>query len=466
MPAKASLPIPFSKRLEQQLGSESSLLFDALSTPSPTSIRINPTKYHQPVPLERVSWSSHGYYLEERPSFTLDPQLHAGAYYVQEASSMFLEEVVRQSVDLNQPLRVLDLCAAPGGKSTLLASILGADSMLVSNEVIKSRAEILAENITKWGAPNVLVTNNDPRDFQRLEGFFDLMVVDAPCSGEGLFRKDPHAISEWSPANANLCVDRQRRILMDAWPSLKPGGVLIYSTCTYNPAENEENIDWLAGQQQVEGIRLAIDPALGIKEREAAHNIVGYQFMPHLVKGEGFFVCAVRKLDGEEWQAPRKDKFPLAPTGKKEQTEVAAWLTAEHDYFQHYENILALPLSDSAAWGAAIRELRIVQAGVLVAEIKKKNLVPAPALALSTIYKKETFPTWELDLRQALQYLRKEEWPIDRERDGWHLMCYQQFSLGWIKRIATRFNNYYPLHWRIRMELPKEIPTLVLDRLS
>ena len=456
------LPPKFKDRIAGQLGKDTEIFLDGLTTPSPTSLRLNPTKYHQAVPLERVPWSSHGYYLEERPSFTLDPLLHAGAYYVQEASSMFLEEVVKQSVDLSQPLKVLDLCAAPGGKSTLLASILGAGSMLVSNEVIKSRAEILAENITKWGAPNVLVTNNDPRDFQRLEGFFDLMVVDAPCSGEGLFRKDPHAISEWSPANANLCADRQRRILMDAWPTLKPGGVLIYSTCTYNPAENEENIDWLAGQQQVEGIKLDVDPALGIKELEAAHNIVGYQFMPHLVKGEGFFVCAVRKLNGEEWQPPRKDKFPLAPTGKKEQTEVAEWLTGEHDYFQHYENILALPTGDNAAWGAGIRELRIVQAGVLVAEIKKKNLVPAPALALSAIFKKETFPTWELDLRQALQYLRKEEWPIEREKDGWHLMCYQQLPLGWIKRIATRFNNYYPLHWRIRMELPAELPPPVL----
>ncbi|MEQ9099670.1 MAG: rRNA methyltransferase [Imperialibacter sp.] len=455
---KTNFPASFSNRLQAQMGAEASLLLDALSTTSPTSIRINPTKFHAPVLLERVPWSSHGYYLEERPSFTLDPLMHAGAYYVQEASSMFLEEVVRQSVDLEQPLRVLDLCAAPGGKSTLLASLLSRESLLVSNEVIKSRAEILAENLTKWGAPNVVVSNNDPRDFDRLEGFFDVIVVDAPCSGEGLFRKDPNAINEWSPDNAHLCSDRQRRILMDVWPALKPGGVLIYSTCTYNPAENEKNIQWLSEQTQLEALPLEVDPALQIKEVEAANNIAGYQFMPHLTKGEGFFVCAVRKLDGEEWQAPRKDKFPLAPTGKKEQAEVAPWLTDERDYFQHYENILALPTGDNESWGAVIRELRIVQAGVLVAEIKKKNLVPAPALALSIIFKKDAFPAWELDLRQALQYLRKEEWPIDREKDGWHLMCYEQLPLGWIKRIATRFNNYYPLHWRIRMELPGELP--------
>jgi len=440
------------------MGDEARILLEALATDSPTSIRINTAKFPAPAPLKKVPWASNGYYLEERPLFTLDPLLHGGAYYVQGASSMFLEEVVKQTADLNQPLKVLDLCAAPGGKSTLLASLLNKESLLVSNEVIKSRAEILAENLTKWGAPNVVVTNNDPRDFDRLQGFFDVVVVDAPCSGEGLFRKDPDAISEWSPDNANLCSDRQRRILMDVWPALKPGGVLIYSTCTYNPAENEQNIQWLSQQAQLEPLSLSVDPKLKIREVEAADNIIGYQFMPHLTKGEGFFVCAVRKLDGEEWQAPRKDKFPLAPTGKKEQAGVTPWLTEERDYFQHYENILALPPDNHSSWGAVIRELRIVQAGLLVAEVKKKNLVPAPALALSTIFRKEAFPSWELDLRQALQYLRKEEWPIDREKDGWQLMCYRQLPLGWIKRIATRFNNYYPLHWRIRMELPEILP--------
>ncbi len=458
------LPKSFQERMMGILGNKAEVFLDSLTSPSPTSIRINTSKFQGAIPLEKVPWSSNGYYLNERPSFTLDPLMHAGAYYVQEASSMFLEEVVRQTVDLSQPLRVLDLCAAPGGKSTLLASLINKDSMLVSNEVIKSRAEILAENLTKWGAPNVVVSNNDPRDFDRLEGFFDVIVVDAPCSGEGLFRKDPNAIKEWSPDNAHLCSDRQRRILMDAWPALKPGGVLIYSTCTYNPAENEENIQWLSQQTQLEPLRLEVDAQLNIKEVEAAGNIFGYQFMPHLTKGEGFFVCAIRKLDGVEWQPPRKDKFPLAPTGKKEQAEVAPWLTDERDFFQHYENILALPTGANTSWGAAIRELRIIQAGVLVAEIKKKNLVPAPALALSTIFKKDTFPTWELELRQALQYLRKEEWPIEREKDGWHLMCYEQLPLGWIKRIATRFNNYYPLHWRIRMELPENINHPFLEK--
>lgn len=460
MPGGASFPTSFSTRLDQQLGPDASLLLATLDTSSPTSIRINPAKFQGQHTLDQVPWSSQGYYLDERPVFTLDPFLHAGAYYVQEASSMFLEEVMRQSADLTTPLKVLDLCAAPGGKSTLLASIISSDSLLVANEVIKSRAEILAENLTKWGAPNVIVTNNDPRDFQRLEGFFDVLVIDAPCSGEGLFRKDPESVREWSPENASLCSERQRRIVMDAWPALKPGGVLIYSTCTYNPAENEENIRWLSQQAELEAVPLAVDPSLNIKAVQATDAIVGYQLMPHLVKGEGFFVCAVRKTGGNDWQPPRKDKFPLAPAGKKEAAEVAGWLVDGRELLMHYENMLAFPESQAATWGAVIRALRIVQAGVAVAEVKKKNLVPAPALALNTIFNPQHFPQWELSLEEALRYLRREEWPIDRERDGWQLMTYRQLPLGWIKRIATRFNNYYPLHWRIRMELPTqpEIP--------
>ncbi|MES1226926.1 MAG: RsmB/NOP family class I SAM-dependent RNA methyltransferase, partial [Bacteroidota bacterium] len=200
-----------------------------------TSVRVNPNRtfnveYSTLNVQGKVPWSSNGYYLSERPSFTTDPLFHAGAYYVQEASSMFLEEAVKQTCDLSKPLKVLDLCAAPGGKSTLLQSIISNESLLISNEVIKSRVNILSENITKWGAANVVVTNNDPKDFQRLPEYFDLIVIDAPCSGSGLFRKDPEAITEWSSDNVMLCSQRQQRILADILPCLKPGGILIYST--------------------------------------------------------------------------------------------------------------------------------------------------------------------------------------------------------------------------------------------
>ena len=211
----------FVQNIKKQLGeSESQALFEALTSDSPTSIRINPNKdYSKTFPLtEKVAWSSYGYYLEERPIFTLDPLFHAGTYYVQEASSMFVEQAFRQYVD--SPVRVLDLCAAPGGKSTLLQSILPENSLLICNEYIRQRAYILNENVQKWGGENTIVTNNSPEDFQHLHSYFDVILVDAPCSGEGMFRKDPNAISEWSPNNVELCVERQKKILLSIEVSL------------------------------------------------------------------------------------------------------------------------------------------------------------------------------------------------------------------------------------------------------
>src|SRR4030095_5372686 len=210
--------------------------------------------------------STYGYYLPERPVFTLDPLFHAGVYYVQEASSMFLEQALKQSVDLSQPIKILDLCAAPGGKSTLIESLLNEESLLVSNEVIKTRVNVLQENITKWGGKNVVVTNNDAKDFARLENYFDVIVVDAPCSGSGLFRKDPEAVAEWSPGNVALCSQRQMRILADVFPSLKKNGILIYSTCSYSEKEDELILDWIKESFEVRSLRFDVQPAWQIVE--------------------------------------------------------------------------------------------------------------------------------------------------------------------------------------------------------
>ena len=245
-----SLPTAFTERMQQLLGNESETFFQALVSESPTSIRLNPEKTaNTDLPFSellsrQVPWCSNGYYLKERPSFTSDPLLHGGAYYVQEASSMFLQ-VVLQQITGDTPLRVLDLCAAPGGKSTLLANNLPKDSLLVSNEVIKSRASILKENIIKWGYDHIVVTNSDPNRFTGMKGAFDMILVDAPCSGEGMFRKDEKAITEWSENNLCLCEERQKRILSDVWDALAPGGYLVYSTCTYNPGENEDILNWI-----------------------------------------------------------------------------------------------------------------------------------------------------------------------------------------------------------------------------
>src|SRR6187402_2422850 len=225
-----------------------------------TSIRTNPAKQSEiKIQKSKIGWSDYGYYLETRPSFTFDPLFHAGSYYVQEASSMFLEQALKQTVDLSRSLKVLDLCAAPGGKSTHLLSLISKESLLVSNEVIRARANILTDNIVKWGCSNVIVTNNDPRDFQRLENYFDVIVVDAPCSGSGLFRRDPEAIDEWSEQNVALCSQRQQRILADVLPALKNGGVLIYSTCSYSKEEDELICKWLRDELSIENCQLSID---------------------------------------------------------------------------------------------------------------------------------------------------------------------------------------------------------------
>ena len=246
-----TLPALFEERMRKLLPEESEAFFAALQTEPPVSIRLNPGK---PVPISRlfpdeqiglpVSWCESAYYLKSRPVFTLDPCLHSGTYYVQEASSMFLYHIFGQILPAH-PVRVLDLCAAPGGKSTLIASRLSSGSLLVANEVIRSRAGILKENMIKWGTSHVVVTNNDPADFHHLKGAFDIIVVDAPCSGEGMFRKDPGAIQEWNESNLQLCSERQQRILADIWPCLKPSGFLVYSTCTYNPGENEAILERL-----------------------------------------------------------------------------------------------------------------------------------------------------------------------------------------------------------------------------
>src|SRR5688572_13773005 len=294
----SSLPKEFEDTLRGKLGESFDHFLNSLQQPSPVSIRHNPYK---PFNLEgeQIAWSKYGKYLRERPVFTLDPAIHAGAYYVQEASSMFLEQAITQAVDLTKPLRVLDLCAAPGGKSTHLLSLLNQESLLISNEVIRSRASILSENIQKWGHQNVIITNNDPEDFSKLEGFFDVIVVDAPCSGEGLFRKDPDAMQEWSLANVDLCCKRQRRILADIWPALKTKGVLVYSTCTFNEQENEENLQWLQKQNDVEGVSLTIDKDWGIETVQVG-KLKGYRCYPHKVKGEGFFLSAIRKNEPQE----------------------------------------------------------------------------------------------------------------------------------------------------------------------
>ena len=291
------IPHDFKIRTKQWLSDEYVSLEKALQEEAPVSIRLNPAKQTAPVSrYEKVKWCGTGYYLPERPSFTFDPLFHAGCYYVQEASSMFLEQVVKQYI--TSPVVCLDLCAAPGGKSTHLSSLLPERSLLVSNEVIHSRANVLKENLIKWGSPYTVVTCNDPKEIGQLTHLFDVIVADLPCSGEGMFRKDPNSRNEWSMANVQLCAARQRRIIHDIWNCLKPGGLLVYSTCTFNREENEENIRYLVKQFDAEVLSLTVEDGWNISPA-IEESFPMYRFYQHKTKGEGFCLSLLKKPDAE-----------------------------------------------------------------------------------------------------------------------------------------------------------------------
>jgi 16S rRNA C967 or C1407 C5-methylase (RsmB/RsmF family)/NOL1/NOP2/fmu family ribosome biogenesis protein len=455
------LPISFAERMQRLLGPDYQQFETALQQTPPVSIRLNPAKLQATLSLPTVPWARQSYYLPERPLFTLDPLLHAGAYYVQEASSMFLEQALRQVINLDEPLQVLDLCGAPGGKSTHLASLISPESLLVSNEVIRSRAAILAENIMKWGSGNVLVTNNDPRDFVKLPEFFDVLVVDAPCSGEGMFRKDAQAMQEWSEENVKLCAQRQQRILAEVWQALKPGGILIYSTCTWNELENEQNMAWLASQQDATSIKLELDPAWGIVPSQL-EGVEGYRFYPHRVQGEGFFMTVLRKA-GEPDQriggSSKRKKYKLTVAGKKEKALVQDWVLApdKYEWVQHGEIISAIPANLFEAADEVYQKLYVIYAGIEVAEVNGKKIKPLQPLAVSQHLAPNAFKTVEVDLEMALRYLRKEDINLGIAGTDWILLQYKGLPLGWAKQIGNRLNNYYPKEWRIRMDLPQEI---------
>lgn len=423
-----------------------------------TSVRINPDKIFNKqnsifnVQLERVKWNEHGYYLPQRPSFTIDPLFHAGAYYVQEASSMFLAEVLKQTSDLTKPLKVLDLCAAPGGKSTLMQSLISAESLLVSNEVIKARVNILSENITKWGAANVIVTNNDPKDFQRLQNYFDVIVVDAPCSGSGLFRKDPAAIKEWSENNVQLCSQRQQRILTDILPSLKEGGVIIYSTCSYSTEEDETIADWLVENCHLSPTPIQLKKDWNIIETTSLqHKACGYRFYPDKLKGEGFFIAAFKKQ-----QAPGEVQSTAKAKSRSEKISTAVieiirpYLKNGDDFFffKQNEEIIALPLAFEKELPVIQSALYIKKAGVRLGTIIRNELIPDHELAVSTIID-SAVRTIDVDNTTALQYLRRVEIKLPETSNGWAVLRYGQLPIGWVKILPNRVNNYYPKDWRI-----------------
>lgn len=378
---------------------------------------------------------------------------------------MFVEQAMRRYAS-DAPLLMLDLCAAPGGKSTLLRSLLPEGSLLVANEVIRNRSQVLAENLTKWGDPDVIVTNNDPSDFTALENCFDAILTDVPCSGEGMFRKDPVAVSEWSSENVEICYQRQRRILTDVWPALKAGGLLIYSTCTYNTKENEENVRWICRELGADVLPLDVP-----EEWKVTGNLLPdetfpvYRFLPHRTTGEGFFMTVMRKRSSTESDVnpssqplrknkkeQQKKKPQIVPT-KEQLTTIRQWVKADDEYvWQQGDGVLSLfPRRYESLLTLFRNTLRIVQAGVQVAELKGKEWQPVHALAMSRLLRQEAFPTEEVSYEQAIAYLRKEAITLPTEAPrGILLLTYRQQPIGFVKNIGNRANNLYPQEWRIR----------------
>ena len=421
----------------------------------PVSIRLNPKKIADGATLfeeaEQVPWARDGYYLPERPAFAQDPLWHAGAYYVQEASSMILEAVLHQYLASDGPNRVvLDLCAAPGGKSTHLLSLLRPQDMLISNEVIGTRVAVLLENITRWGHANSVVTQNDPAVWGSMPHVADVMVVDAPCSGSGLFRRDPEAIKEWSREAVQHCSFRQHRILTDAWDALKPGGLLLYTTCSYSPAENEQVVDWISENYEADVLPLDIKEYWGVETAfTLVHQHPCYRFYPHKVRGEGFFLAVLRKKEAEILAPPKSIKI-----GKQEKLPpdlLSPWINADEVlmHYLHKEKIYLMPPQVCTFFQTWHKALNIRKAGVCAGQWLRNGLQPDHALAMSHLLNAGVTRV-ELSKEDSLEYLRKTAIAMPGAPTGWLLPTFKGISLGWAKNLGNRINNYYPKEHKLR----------------
>lgn len=443
-PENVPIPSAFRERAKQWLPTEWQGLEHALDQPVPTSIRLNVDKLRT-FPGEAVPWCANGRYLPQRPVFTLDPLLHAGCYYVQEASSMLLEVAIRASGAMDRDIMALDLCAAPGGKSTHLRSLLSPGSLLVANEVVAARRPVLCENLWKWGRPNMVVTGSPTEHFAALTAFFDLVLVDAPCSGEGMFRKDPFARQQWSPALVEECAHMQRGILQHAWECLRPGGTLIYSTCTWEPFENEAQVRWLL-HQGAEPIALPMEPDRGLVPSEGFGD-TAWRAYPHRVQGEGFFIAAVRK-PGEA--IPGR---PGRGTARAHLPDVCrAWSLMGHEQHgtEHDGTWYTVHASHANELGKLQATVNVVAPGIPIAVAKGASYKPHPAWALNNDLARSAFEEVEADTGQTLTYLRGDVLRTSGAA-GTALLTHGGHPIGWLHGAGTRWNNPWPRPWRIRM---------------
>ena len=469
------LPDSFDTQMHALLGPDRwPMVRQALTeSDSPVSLRLNTQKVGEDVvPLEaegEVPWCRDGWYLSGRPAFTFDPLFHAGAYYVQEASSMFLDRVLRQYV--NEPVRMLDLCAAPGGKSTVARAALPEGSLLVSNEPMRTRAQILVENMLKWGHEDVIVTNNLPRDFRRAGLGFDVILTDVPCSGEGMFRKDEGAIREWSLQNVEQCWRLQREIVDEAWQCLRPGGLLIYSTCTFNVKEDEENVRWIC-EKGAEPLSVQVEPSWQITgSLLSGFDAPVYRFLPGVTRGEGLFMAVLRKPVGTSCQ--NNKERGTNNKGQRRNDKGLSSVAQNPLSISHTvprvlgSKILAIPDCWADVFDAMVRSLNVIHAGVFIGETKGRDLIPSASLALVRCLRRDAYAQCELNYTQVVAYLRRETitLPADMPR-GFVLVTYRGLPLGFVKNLGSRANNLFPTEWRIRSthaptEAPSVLPELV-----
>ena len=453
-----NLPEAFLEQLRGLLPDEWERLAGTITSSEPSvAVRVNAARgVGVPDGARRVPWCDQGFYTEGRPSFTFDPDWHAGRYYVQDASSMFISHVIRHFV--HDPVRYLDLCAAPGGKTTAAIQALPPQSLVVANEIVPPRARVLADNVIRWGSPRCVVTSNAPAQIGKFTHFFDVIAADVPCSGEGMMRKDAEAVSQWSPDLVTQCALRQREILKDVWQALRPGGLLIYSTCTYNRQENEEIADYVLQELGATSLEVPVEaswnihPAIG----SDAH---GYRFMPHRVDGEGLFMAVFRK-DGN---APRQD-FRIKEKNIKKVDEMGKkWLSAPEAFILDQQGDLSIAVpQDIRREVAAMRDsLNVLHAGVELATVMGRKLVPHHALAMSLARAEDAFPTCEVDYPTALRYLRGESITIDAPR-GYVLIACDGAVLGFANNLGNRANNLYPKPLRIlSTHTPDAHPTVI-----
>ena len=435
----------FIEQLRGLLPDEWEALADAITSSEPSvAVRVNEARGVQvPAVASRVPWCGQGFYLADRPAFTFDTDWHAGRYYVQDASSMFIAHVIDHFVD--GPVRYLDLCAAPGGKTTAAVQALPTCSLVVANEIVPPRARVLADNVIRWGNPRCVVTSNAPANLGKFEGFFDVIATDVPCSGEGMMRKDDEAVAQWSPALVEQCAQRQREILADVWPALRPGGLLIYSTCTYNHQENEEIAEFIVNELGATSLEVPIEASWNI------HPAIGsdchcYRFMPHRVDGEGLFMAVFRRAG----DAPRQDIRIKEKNAKKAGGIDKNWLLSPNEFMidQQGDLMIAVPLDIQREIIALRAMLNVIHAGVELATVMGRKTVPHPALAMSTARAAGAFPVCQVDYQTALRYLRGESVTVDGPR-GYVLVAHEGAVLGFANNLGNRANNLYPKPQRI-----------------